>query len=357
MYANDIVGLRKEGIQEEAEALQRAYLDGDEAVKERVDKIETVREDAPTERQVLRVVSRKYGFHNWNKFRSYLELDGGVREVIDAVRFGDLEGLQKLLSKHPEAANPIWPGRDAPPKPIPNDSIPLFMVCIGLSEQTNAKGNAPDLVKALLDAGADPDIEGSLPLNSAASFNLVDVAEALLDGGAQIDGKNSNGSPLAHALFFGWDVAKLLEARGAKLDLRAAAGLGRVDVMPSFFKADGSLTDEANGLSLMWSKAFDFSDAEVMAQALVNACITNQADAAEFLLDRGADIDAMPKGFDFLATGLHRAIRRGNKEVAKVMIERGADLTLKDGRHDSTALAWAEKMKRDEIVALIREKG
>jgi len=357
MYAHDIIELTKERVQHEIEELQKAYVAGDEAVRERVDNIEKIQEGAPTERQALRVVSKKYGFHNWNTFRSYLELDGCVRKVIDAVRFGDLDGLQKLLEVHPEAANPLWPERGALPKPIPNDSIPLFMVCIGLIDKTNTMDNTYDLVKALLCAGADPDIENSMPLNGAASFNCVEIAEALLDGGAKIDGANDDGWPLALALFFGWDVAKVLEQRGAKLDLRSASGLGRLDVMASFFKSDGTLTPEAGALRLFGSKEPEYSHREILAQSLVSACMINQVEAVEFLLDKGADIDAMPSGFDYLATGLHRAINRGHVEVAKLLIGRGADVTLKDDRSESTALEWAEKRKLDEIADLIRQRG
>jgi len=356
MYSKDLLGLTKHQIQQEAEEIQKAYVAGDDETRKTVDDLEQVRDGSPTERQALRVVSRRYGFHNWTKFRSYVELDPRVQEVIHCVRFGDLDRLKKTLQEYPAAANPIWPERDDSPKPIPNDSIPLFMVCIGLAEKTNTQNNAYNLVKSLLDAGANPDIEDSIPLGGAASFNQLDIAEALLDGGAKIDGENGDGWPLALALFFGWDVAKLLEKRGAKMDLRLAAGLGRVDVMASFFQTDGTLNAEAGVLRMFWGKVPESSDADILSQALVSACITNQVEAVEFLLEKGADINAMPKGFDFPATGLQRAIRRSNVDVAKMLIEHGADLTLKDGRHGDDALGWAERIQLDEIAELIRQK-
>ncbi len=356
MNATDRLSLTMGQIQAEAEELQKAYIAGDSAARERLDQKEKVLDGSPTKRQALRAISSKHGF-GWTNLLSYLDLDQGVREVIEAVRLGDLDRLRALLREHPEAANPFWPGRDQPPKPIPNDSIPLFVACYTTGRKADPTGRACKLAQALLEAGADPDIEDSTPLNCAASFNRVDFAEILLDGGAKVDGASDNGGPLAHALFFGWDVAKLLEKRGAKLDLRMAAGLGRTDAMSSFFNEDGTLKPEASALSLMWSQGRGFSDGEVLAQALVNACIANQVEAVAFLLDRGTEIDAMPKGFDFRTTGLHRALRRGNTEVAKLMIERGADLALKDGRYGRNALDWAMEKNLDEIAKLVKQKG
>lgn len=107
MYAKNLLHLTKNQIQQEAEEIQKAYIAGDDEIRKTVDDIEQVRDGSPSERQVLRVVSRRYGFHAWTNFRSYLDLDMRVREVIEAVRFGDLEGLQKVLQDCPEAANPL----------------------------------------------------------------------------------------------------------------------------------------------------------------------------------------------------------------------------------------------------------
>ena len=356
MSTTDRLALTKELVKKEAKNLQNAYMAGDGPVRELVEKKEKIKDGSITESQALRVVSRKYGVQHWREFQSYLGLDEGVHRVIEAVRFGDLERLRDVLQEHPEAANPFWAGSHKLRRRIPNSSVPLFMVCAGILEKTNEKGNTDELTKALLEAGADPEILNGIALKTAANLNLVEMSEVLLDHGANIDGPGNNGNPMAWALLFGWDVAKLLEKRGAKLDLILAAGLNRTDVMALFYNADGTLTSEAGDLYRKRCGDLDLPDTEVLAQALVYACPFDHVEAATFLLDRGADINAMTKVFDLIANGLHWAVRRGKTEVAKLMIERGADLTLKDKRRQMNALDWAESGGRDEIAELIRQK-
>ncbi|MDX6678829.1 MAG: uncharacterized protein QOE31_2881, partial [Solirubrobacteraceae bacterium] len=96
--------------------------------------------------------------------------------------------------------------------------------------------NAPQVVRLLLDRGADPDAPSTggafreTPLHWAASSDDVDVAEVLIDGGADLEaaGGSIAGSPLANAVGYGcWHVARLLVARGARVEhLWQAAALG-----------------------------------------------------------------------------------------------------------------------------------
>src|SRR5919202_2567329 len=80
----------------------------------------------------------------------------------------------------------------------------------------------------------------------AVSANDVPVAEALIDAGAPIDGVNDDRRPLAQALFYGQAAAaELLVRRGATIDLEFAAGLGRVDLLQTFFDAAGNLLPTA----------------------------------------------------------------------------------------------------------------
>jgi hypothetical protein len=56
-------------------------------------------------------------------------------------------------------------------------------------------------------------------------------------------------------MHFGFvEVAELLGRRGAKRDLRFAAGLGELDVVKSWFDADGSLKPGAGALAV-WTGA------------------------------------------------------------------------------------------------------
>ena len=70
-----------------------------------------------------------------------------------------------------------------------------------------------------------------------------DVIDILLAHGARMDvpGIAGHRSSLIRACLANGqpDAAEYLASRGAPLDLAAAAGLGRVDVLEGFFDADG----------------------------------------------------------------------------------------------------------------------
>jgi ankyrin repeat protein len=73
------------------------------------------------------------------------------------------------------------------------------------------------------------------------------------------------------------------------------------------------------------------------------------------LLDAGADLtvrDPLLK-----STPLSWACRNGRLELAKLMIERGAAVNEPDAEPWATPLAWATKMGHQEIAVLLREHG
>jgi len=83
------------------------------------------------------LVANQEGYAYWDKYDSFLHLDPAVQMVISAVRAGDLESLQQALSSDPASANPKWVAGFPMPRPVPNDSIPLFCVSEGIWRKTN----------------------------------------------------------------------------------------------------------------------------------------------------------------------------------------------------------------------------
>jgi uncharacterized protein len=96
------------------------------------------------------------------------------------------------------------------------------------------------------DRGKD-DENGESPLHWAASSDDVDVAAVLTDGGADLDMPNGSiGTPLDNAIGYGcWHVARLLVAKGAKIDvLWHAAALGLLDRLDALLAAESEHTPE-----------------------------------------------------------------------------------------------------------------
>jgi ankyrin repeat protein len=75
---------------------------------------------------------------------------------------------------------------------------------------------------------------------------------------------------------------------------------------------------------------------------------------AVLLLDHGADIDAVDD--EFRSTPLGIAARWGRREVAELLLDRGADPN-RAGASWATPLAWAVKKGHSDIAAMLRSAG
>jgi len=325
-----------------------------------------------SDRDARLLIANEEGYALWNKYESFLHLDPDVRDVIAAVQIGDLERLKEVLQANPSAANPSWVPGFAAPRPAPNDSIPLFCVSQAVFDGLNQRGNGYEITQALIDAGADVDTEGGHPLTAAVSFGALRVAEALIDNGAKVDGVDGDGVPMAYAMHFTFrEIAELLARRGAKLDVRFAAGLGRLDIVKSFFADKGSLKPgsgaladpfglerKQKGQSVFWCER---TPANILSQALYYACIHNELQVAEFLLSQGADINAIVPGLDIQATILHRVAALGVIEprtrVLNFLLEHGASLTVRDLAFHGSPVGWAYYCNRRDIFDLLIDQA
>ena len=220
--------------------------------------------------------------------------------AIRAVETGDTQGLKRLLNDYPDLVNArVVDGKAA---------RTLLHVAADWPGQFP---NGPETVATLISYGADPNphFEGThaeTPLHWAASSDDVAVLDALLDGGADIGAPGSifaNGTAIADAVAFGqWRVARRLLERGARTNLWQAAGLGLRDRLSAYFAADPRPTGEQ------------------ITQAFWLACHGGQIGTAEYLLERGADLNWI--GYDGL-TPLDAAARSHASELVEWLKERG----------------------------------
>ena len=313
------------------------------------------------------LVANEEGYAYWSKYESFLHLDPAVQAAIGAVRTGDLAKLREILRSDPSAANPRWVSGYTPAKePLPNDSIPLFCICEAVWRKTNTRGNDYELARELLAAGAEADIEGGLPMVGAVSFNAIGVVRALLEAGAAVNGVDHDGVPMAYAVHFGFGaVAELLAERGARLDLRFAAGLGWLNVAKNWFNPDRSLKSGAGALAAPYGferkvrgqSPFrcERTRPNILSQAFYFACVNGKLDVADFLLSQGAEINAIVPGLDANATVLHRVatMDAGAEHVVRFLLARGADPSIRDAEFDATPGDWARYHKRDTIADLL----
>ena len=229
-----------------------------------------------------------------------------------------------------------------------------------------------EMARILIDAGAD--LNG--PLGACGSCDNAAAATLLLDSGAAING-SGGWSPLEEALYWNSQrVIDLLLQRGASIhNLRIAAGLGRTDLIGSFFTPDGGLRPEAGPVNWPWGDLkviersnFDRAGKDMLAakfasfpqdrqgiidNAFVYACMHGHIATAAFLLERGAQINAIPGGFDYSGTGLHYAALNGHRAMVEFLIEQGADVTVQDTKVFKTPAEWADYGRHSEIKDLL----
>ena len=146
------------------------------------------------------------------------------------------------------------------------------------------------------------------PLHWAASNDDVEVLDALLDAGADIEAPGAvlgGGSPLADACGFKqWAAAHRLVERGAHASLFDAATLG--------------LTDRVRS----WCESEPPPSAEDVTEAFWGACHGGRRDCAEYLLERGADLNWIPPWEP--ASPLEAAERDGAADLADRLRDLGA---------------------------------
>src|SRR6266404_946912 len=285
-------------------------------------------------------------------------MDAKFHPAIHAIKSGDIQLLKSLVTTDPTLAT----SRSS-------KSHPTLLQCLTLAARDVS--NEVEMARVLIDAGAE--ING--PLGACASGNNVEVAAALLDAGAEINGMGS-WSPLEEALYWSSnDVRDLLLKRGASVhNLRIAAALGRTDLIESFFNSDGSLKPEAGKIAWPFGDPQDSNlpsrikeelqtkiagwshDARnVINNEFIYACMHNQIDAAKLLLEKGAEINAIPPGFDFAGTGLHYGALNGHRAMVEFLIEHGADANAKDQKVNNSPAGWAEHGGHGELRDYLKE--
>src|SRR5262249_12575467 len=206
---------------------------------------------APTLTKAQFQVAREHGFASWPKFARHVEALTRARspisryeKAVDAIVAGDAATLARLLREDPRLVH-ARSTRE-------HQSTLLHYVSANGVEDFRQKTpkNIVAITRMLLDAGADVNAESTAYGGHSTAINLagtsvhpafagvqIELLQLLFDRGARIDGldavaclRNGRGPAAEH-----------LAERGVQLDLEGAAGVGRLDVVKSFFGADGRL--------------------------------------------------------------------------------------------------------------------
>jgi ankyrin repeat protein len=292
------------------------------------------------------IIARWYAFETWPKLAEFVHAVNQkgssvwqFESAAEAIIAGDVTTLKRLLRDNPDLIR-------ARSTREHHATLLHYVGANGVEgyRQKTPK-NAVKIAEVLLKAGAEVDADldygsmrklyperiGSATLGMTATSVhpavtevQIELLEILLEYGASVDGIPGGWNPVIAALHNGrGDAAEFLARRGARLDLEAAAGVGRLDVVKSFFKKNGTLKARATTAQ--------------MESGFMWACEYGRFQVVQFLLGKGIRINAQPHG----ETGLHWAAYGGHADIVQLLLKRKAPLDIKDKRFGGTPLRWA----------------
>ena len=287
------------------------------------------------------IIAGKQDFESWDQFAAFRESlqdpqspVAQFEAAVDAVVTGDAATLDRLLRQNPDLIR----ARSA----RKHHSTLLHYVGANGFEgyRQRTPKNAVHVAEILLNAGADIDAVAGMyggtttlglvatsvhPVQAGVQAALIDL---LVDRGASLGRAvapdYTHGRVVNACLANGrGEGAELVARRGAYLDLEGAAGVGRLDVVKTFFNDDGSLTSGAT--------------TDQMKSGFKWACAYGRLDVVRFLLEKGIDVTERHRG----ETSLHVAAYGGHVEAVALLLQRGAPVEAEDEVWASTPLGWA----------------
>ena len=285
--------------------------------------------------------------------RAHLRARGAYCDICTAAYSGDLGRVRELLDQDPALAN------------RPSDYV-TYYACSGTPLRNAAAGGHLEIVKLLLERGADPNLpeEGIAPrghaLYSAVYHGHFDIARLLLEKGAYPNPPVESSADALSIAIKNSDqkMIELLASYGAARSVEIMAYYGDVSTAAAVFAANPALADDPEALANAAAQGHD---------PFVRLLLRYQPDLAkrvgvsartreltEMLFQHGMN----PGQPDWLGiTPLHRFAMKGDQEMAALFIEHGADLHARDEELCSTPLGYAAKFGKTQMVEFLLSRG
>jgi ankyrin repeat protein len=284
------------------------------------------------------IIARAQGFESWPRLARHLEATARANSpvnhfelAVDAIVIGDIATLEQLLQQnsglirahstrrhqatllHYISANGVEGYRQKTPKNI----VPVAELLLQSGADVNASA---DLYGGSTTLGL---VATSLhPEHAGVQTTLLQL---LLDRGATLDTPDQAALGIVSSCLANGraQAAEFLAQRGAKLNLEAAAGVGRLDAVKSFFDDQGHLTPPATIFQ--------------MQRGFLWACEYGREAVVEFLLPRGVPLETQAGTGQ---TALHWSVIGGHVDTIKLLLDRGAQLEAQNV-YGATALGQA----------------
>jgi ankyrin repeat protein len=211
-------------------------------------------------------------------------------------------------------------------------------------DRTDAVRRFIESNRSLLDARMSRNQRYRTPLHHAAAKNRPAIVRLLLGLGADANATDATGATALTTAAMenaGPAVLAMLQEAGAKIDFTSALALRRYDLAQAMLKDDPSRIGP------------DGHDTITLHLAVSKKDLS----AIKWLLEHGVDVNAKRMMWGCNHTALHMTMEHGALDIARMLLDAGADPNVRDDKYDATALGWAEFFGRDEFAALIRARG
>ncbi len=198
--------------------------------------------------------------------------------------------------------------------------------------------------RSLLTARMSRNEHHRTPLHQAAAMNRPRMVRLLLDLGADAQATDDTGATALTAAPANADpsIITILQEAGVTFDFLAAVNLRRYDL------AEAMLRDDPTRIGP--------DGRDTIALHLCTA--KKNAEAVAWLIAHGVDVSAKRLLWDCNYTALHiTAGEEGMVDIARMLLDAGADPAIHDDKYDATVLGWAEYCEQPKIARLLRERG